>query len=574
MLRCRQRRVIGDWESKQMRLVECVPNFSEGQNQKVIDAIAEAISAVEGVRLLDVDPGKSTNRTVFTFVGEPLQASEAAFQAIGRAASLIDMRQHKGEHPRMGATDVCPFIPIAGLSMEDCAELARKLGRRVGEELGIPIYLYAEAAATAARRNLADIRQGEYEALADRMKNGFTPDFGPHEFNAAAGATVIGARPFLIAYNVNINSKSKKLANEIALNIREQGRAKRDDAGNIVKDASGQTIKVDGKLKACKAVGWYVDEYARAQISINLVDYKQTSIEHAFDECSRQAESLGMRVTGSEVVGMLPLEPMLQAGRHYLEKQGRCAGVPEAELIHSAIISLGLSECSEFDPQKKIIEYAIADRGKLLRKMTICEFADELSSDSPAPGGGSVAALCGSLSASLSSMVANLTHGKKGFEPVFDLMNDTAKKAQALKDKFLLAIDEDTAAFNLIKAAQQMPKDSQENKERRLEAIEAAQKEATLVPLRVLSLTLEALDLAQLVAEKGNPNTLSDAGVAALTARAAGDAALYNVLINLPGVADLDFVRGTKLQALELGNTMRSRADGLHELVLKSLSAG
>jgi glutamate formiminotransferase / formiminotetrahydrofolate cyclodeaminase len=555
-----------------MRLVECVPNFSEGRNQKVIDAIAEVISSVEGVRLLDVDPGKSTNRTVFTFVAEPDQAVEAAFLAIGRAACLIDMRQHKGEHPRMGATDVCPFIPIAGMTMQDCAELARRLGKRVGEELGIPVYLYQEAAATPDRRNLADVRQGEYEALSERMQKGFHPDFGPHEFNATAGATAIGARPFLIAYNVNLNTKSKKLANEIALSIREQGRARRDEAGNIVKDASGASVKVAGTLKACKAVGWYVEEYGRAQISINLVDYQQTSIEKAFDECCRQAEPLGLRATGSEIVGMLPLEPMVQAGRYYLAKQGRCTGVSERELVEAAIMSLGLSEVAPFDPDKKIIEYAIAPAGKLLRKMSITDFADELASESPAPGGGSVGALCGSLSASLAAMVANLTFGKKGFEEVNSLLDDTACKGQALKDRFIRAIDEDTDAFNQIAAASRLPKDTPENKQKRLDAMEKAQKQATLVPLRVLEMALEACQLAEIVAQKGNPNCLSDAGVSALTARAAGDAALYNVLINLPAITDRDFVKATKEKALGLAEKLRSQTGHLHELVLETLT--
>ncbi len=556
-----------------MRLVECVPNFSDGRNQKVINAIADAITAVEGVRLLDVDPGKSTNRTVVTMVGEPEAVSEAAFQAIARAAQLIDMKTHKGEHPRIGATDVCPFIPISGLTMEDCAELARKLGKRVGDELGIPVYLYAEAASSPERRNLADLRQGEYEDLARRMSNGFKPDFGPAKFNAEAGATVIGARPFLIAYNVNLNTKSKKLANEIALTIREAGRAQRDSNGNIIKDASGQSVKQAGLLKACKAVGWYVDEYGRAQISINLVDYHQTSLEHAFDECCRQAEMLGMRVTGSEIVGMLPLEPLLQAGRHYLHKQGRSTGVPDSELIACAVMSLGLAELSPFDPQKKIIEYAIADEGKLLRKMTLTQFADELSSESPAPGGGSVAALCGALSASLSSMVANLTFGKKGFEALNETMDNIASRAQKLKDSFLRAIDEDTAAFNKIGEAARLPKDTPENKQKRLEAMEQAQKEATLVPLRVLELSLKAIEFAEQVAEKGNPNTLSDAGVASLTARSAGDAALYNVLINLPGIADVDFARGTRIQALQIAEELRSRTTRMHEQVLTKLSS-
>ncbi len=555
-----------------MRLVECVPNFSEGRSQKVLDAIAEAIVSVEGVRLLDVDPGKSTNRTVFTFVGEPEPVSNAAFLAISKAATLIDMRTHKGEHPRMGATDVCPFIPIAGISMQECAALAKALGKRVGAELGIPVYLYAEAAQSEERRNLADLRQGEYEGLSDRMKNGFHPDFGPKEFNAQSGATVIGARPFLIAYNVNLNTKSKKLANDIALTIREAGRAARDSAGNIMKDENGQTLKTPGTLKACKAVGWYVDEYGRAQISINLVDYHQTSMEAAFDECSKQGEKLGLRATGSEIVGMVPLDAVLQSGRYYLKKQGRSTGVSEAELIASAVMSLGLAELSPFDPQKKIIEYAIQPEAKLLRKMTLCDFADELASESPAPGGGSVAALCGSLSASLAAMVANLTFGKKGFESLNPLMDETAVKAQSLKQKFLLAIDQDTAAFNKIALASKMAKDTPENKKLRVEAIEQAQKEATLVPFSVLSLALEAIALAEEMFEKGNPNTLSDAGVAGLTARACGDAALYNVLINLPGVADQDFVQGTKSESLRLAASLRERCEALHAKALGKLA--
>lgn len=556
-----------------MRLVECVPNFSEGRNPKVIDAIAEAIRAVEGANLLDVDPGKSTNRTVFTFVGEPEPILEAAFQAIRKAATLIDMRKHSGAHPRMGATDVCPFIPVSGISMEECAELARRLGRRVGEELGIPVYLYAEAAASPARKSLADVRQGEYEGLAERMKTGFTPDFGPSDFNAAAGATVIGARPFLIAYNVNVNTKSQKLANEIALNIREGGRAKRDASGAIMKDASGVTVKLPGLLKACRAVGWYVDEYGQAQISINLVDYAQTSVEHAFDECCNQASKLGLRVTGSEIVGMIPLEPILQAGRHYLKKQGRCEGVSEKELVDTAVVSLGLADVAAFEPSKKIIEYAIAPQEKLLRDMRIVDFADELASESPAPGGGSVAALCGTLSASLSAMVANLTHGKKGFEHLNDEMNLHAVHGQLLKSGFLKAIDADTRAFNKIADARRMPKDSDEAKAARLAAIEEANKEATTVPFAVVNLALDAIQLAEKVAERGNPNTLSDAGVAGMTARTAGEAAYYNVLINLPSIEDREF-RDSIGRKVEVAIAdIRSRSQSLHEKITKKLQA-
>jgi glutamate formiminotransferase/formiminotetrahydrofolate cyclodeaminase len=556
-----------------MQLVECVPNFSEGRDQKVLDAISESIGAVEGVELLDVDPGKSTNRTVFTFVGQPDSVVEAAFQAIARAASLIDMSKHKGAHPRMGATDVCPFIPVSGITMEECAELARRLGKRVGEELKIPVYLYAEAAREESRRNLADVRSGEYEGLADRMKNGFKPDFGPHEFNAQAGATVIGARKFLIAYNVNINSRSQKLANDIALSIREAGRAKRDAEGNIVKDANGISIKVPGSLVATKAVGWYVEEYNRAQISINLVDYSQTSVHTAFDECCAQADKMGLRITGSEVVGLVPLEPMLIAGKHYLSKQGKCTGVSESELINTAVLSLGLSDISPFDPQKKIIEYRIAPAEKLLKDMTVAAFVDELSSESPAPGGGSVAALCGSLSAALSSMVANLTHGKKGFEKYNEAMNNIAEKGQSLKKSFIEAIDDDTKAFNKIGVARRMPKDSDADKAARDAAIEEANKEATTVPLLVLARALEAVQLAELVAEKGNPNTLSDAGVAGLTARATAEGAYYNVLINLPSVTDATFKETVKERAQAAIDGVRSKTQALHDKVLARLQS-
>jgi glutamate formiminotransferase/formiminotetrahydrofolate cyclodeaminase len=554
-----------------MRLVECVPNFSEGRNRKVIDAIGESISAVEGVELLDVDPGASTNRTVVTFVGEPEAAVEAAFQAIAKAAQLIDMRQHHGAHPRMGATDVCPFIPVTGVTMADCVELSKKLGQRVGKELGIPVYLYAEAAQKEDRRNLADVRHGEYEKLAERMRDGFKPDYGPHDFNAHAGATVIGARKFLIAYNVNLNTRSAKLANEIALNIREAGRAQRDSEGNIIKNSDGTSVKAPGTLKATKAVGWFVEEYKRAQVSINLVDFDQTSVQTAFDECCKEAEKLGLRVTGSEIVGMVPLTPMLQAGRYYLAKQDRCIGVSDAELLNTAILSMGLSDVAPFDPEKKIIEYRINPKQKLLKDLSVAAFSDELSSDSPAPGGGSVAALCAALSASLSSMVANLTYSKKGFEESKALMNELAQQAQQLKAQFITAIDEDTQAFNRIGAARQLPKDTDENKRLRDQAIEQANKEATMVPLSVLEKTLNAVKIAETVASRGNPNTLSDAGVAGLTARAAADGAYYNVLINLPSLTDEEFKTTVRKRADSAADEVRRRADALHQTVVEKL---
>ncbi len=555
-----------------MRLVECVPNFSEGRNQKVLDAIAESIRSVEAVELLDVDPGKATNRTVMTFVGEPEAAVEAAFRAIAKAAELIDMRLHQGAHPRMGATDVCPFVPVAGVTMQDCVELAKQLGARVGAQLGIPVYLYAEAASTPARCNLADVRKGEYEGLCERMKEScFQPDFGPAEFNAASGATVIGARPFLIAYNVNLNTKSPKLANEVAFSIREGGRAKRDEQGKIVKDAAGATVMVPGALKACKAVGWYIDEYQRAQVSINLVDFKVTSIHDAFDECSRQAERLGMRVTGSELVGLTPLEPMLEAGRHYLAKQGRSTGVPDSELIQIAVQSLGLAELTPFSPESKIIEFRVAKHGKRLKNMTVSAFVDELSTDSPAPGGGSVAALCASLSAGLSAMVANLTHAKKEFDSFKPLMDQTAVRAQRLKAACLEAVDADTDAFNQIIEARRLPKDSDQNKAARQKAILDANKQATLVPLSVMERALEAVEIAELMVEKGNPNSLSDAGVAGLMARASAEGAYYNVLINLQGLEDEEFCAQSRSKAQDLSQKVKAKAQALHEAVIAKL---
>lgn len=560
-----------------MRLVECVPNFSEGRNQKVINAIADAMRAVEGASLLDVDPGASTNRTVMTLVGEPDAVLEAAFQGIACAAGLIDMRIQKGEHPRMGATDVCPFVPVSGVSMEDCARLAERLGERVGKELGIPVYLYAEAARCEERKSLADIRKGEYEALPEKMKDpSFKPDFGPAKFNPGAGATVIGARPFLIAYNVNLNTKSRKLANEIALTIREAGRNQRNAEGKFVRDADGNPVKAAGTLKACRAVGWVVEEYRRAQVSINLVDISQTSLHQAFDECERLATELGMRVTGSEIVGLVPLGPMLDAGRHYLEKQGRSTAVSEKELIETAVQSLGLAELAPFDPALKIIEYRVAPEIAGLKDMTVKDFLDELASESPAPGGGSVAALAGAMGASLAAMVASLTFDKKGFEAERPLMNELGEKAQRLKVDLLKAVDDDTEAFNSIIAAMRLPKGSDEESRARDRAILEASKEATLVPFAVMKKALASLDVIEQVAEKGNPNSLSDAGVAGLMALACGEGAYFNVLINLDGFDKEDkeaqkFVRSTEKEAGEVMEKLRNRAEHVRRSVLDRL---
>jgi glutamate formiminotransferase/formiminotetrahydrofolate cyclodeaminase len=557
-------------------LVECVPNFSEGRNEKVINAIADAIRGVAGVKLLDVDPGFSTNRTVVTLVGSPDEAVEAAFQGIARASQLIDMRKHHGEHPRMGATDVCPFVPVSGLTMADCVELAKKLGERVGRELGIPVYLYSAAAATPERESLADIRQGEYEALAEKMKApSFKPDFGPSAFNAEAGATVIGARPFLIAYNVNLNTRSKKLANEIALNIREAGRAKRTEDGAIAKNDKGEKIMVPGRLKEVRAVGWYVDEYERAQVSINLTNFEVTSMHEAFDVCCEEAAKLGLRVTGSEIVGLVPLKAMLDAGRYYLAKQKRSTGVSEAALVECAVQSLGLADLSPFNAREKIIDYCVEESGSLLRDMTVSAFVDELASDSAAPGGGSAAALCGALSASLSTMVAALTFDKKGFESAQKSMDELASRGQVLKKELLGVVDSDRNAFNQIIDARRLPKGTDAEKLARDEAITAAERHATDVPLALLKAVPDLLELADAVVESGNPNSLSDAGVAALSALAAAEGAYYNVLINLQGFKGSDsaiiYGQATKAEATMVMDAVRTRAEAIRQKVLGRL---
>lgn len=554
-----------------MRLVECVPNFSEGRNPAVIDAIAAAIRDTEGAHLLDVDPGKDTNRTVVTFVADYDAAVQAAFHAIETAARLIDMRVHTGAHARMGATDVCPFVPVRGVTMEDCVALARRLGKRVGEELGIPVYLYEFAATSEERRNLANIRAGEYEGLAQRLADpAWKPDFGPAAFHPKSGATVIGARKFLIAYNVNLNTRDRKLAHDIALSIREAGRAKRDDNGRIVRDADGTTVNDPGTLKACKAVGWYIAEYHRAQVSINLVDYEVTPPHAAFDEVKRQAELRGARVTGSELVGLIPLEAMLQAGRHYLSLQGRSTGVPEKDLIETAVQSLGLNDISRFDPRQKIIEYRVASASPLVDR-SVRDFADETSVDSPVPGGGSVSALMGSLAGALASMVANLTAGKKGYEAVDDEMKAVAARAQVLKDALLRAVDDDSKAFDEVMAAMRLPKRTDEEARRRSEAVETATRKAVEVPFSVIERCAEAVDLVEAVAEKGNENSISDAGVAALALRAASAGAALNVYINLPGLSDKDFVARTHRAAAELAARVAARCKEIEDRVRERL---
>jgi glutamate formiminotransferase/formiminotetrahydrofolate cyclodeaminase len=544
-----------------MKLVECVPNFSEGRDKNKIQAITREIETTAEVKLLDVDPGESTNRTVVTFIGTPEAAFDAAFKAIKKAAEVIDMRTHKGAHSRIGATDVCPFVPVSGVTMADCVTLARDLGRRVAAELKIPVYFYEEAALKPERRNLAHIREGEYEGLPQRLKDpAWVPDCGRAVFNARSGATVIGAREFLIAYNINLNTRDRKLAAEIALNIRESGRAQRDPEGNIVRDAAGNAAKIPGRFPHVKAVGWYIEDYGIAQISINFTNYKITPVHRVFDEVAREAEKLGLRVTGSELVGLIPKEALLAAGRHFLEKQGKSPGVPEEELIRIAALSLGLSDVAPFDPNKKIIEYQFAGPGRLLAKKSLREFANELSMDSPAPGGGSASALCGALSAALSAMVANLTVGKKGYEKTFEEMKKTSVRAQQLKDDMLALVDEDAEAFNKVMEAFRAPKTTEDQKKERDAALEAATREATLVPFRVLEISAELVKLAKKAARKGNRNSLSDAGVAALAARTAAEGAYYNIRINLPGLKDKAFKEKIKRRAAALRKAIRMSA--------------
>jgi glutamate formiminotransferase/formiminotetrahydrofolate cyclodeaminase len=557
-----------------LKLVECVPNFSEGRDIAKIDQITGEISATEGATLLDVDPGKDTNRTVVTFVGTPDAVVEAAFRAIAKAAEVIDMSTHRGAHARMGATDVCPFVPVAGVTMEDCVDLAKRLGKRVGEELGIPVYLYEYAATKPERKNLATVRAGEYEGLADKLKDPkWKPDFGRAEFKPGAGATVMGAREFLIAYNINLNTRDTKIAKEIAFAIREKGRLKRDSNRKIVRDENGKALREPGMFKECKAVGWYMEDFGRAQISINFTNYKITPPHIVFDAASKLAMELGARVTGSELVGLIPMEAMIQAGRHYHKKQGKTGGVPEAELIHIAVLSLGLGDLYPFEKEKKIIEYRVRKPGALT-SMKIDDFTNLLSTDAPAPGGGSVAALCGGLSGALSSMVGALTHGKKGYEGVFDEVEEIGVEAQRLKDEFIADVDRDTEAFNNVMAAARLPRKTDEEKRIRQDAMEKANKEATLVPLGVLKRSWDAAQVARRIAEKGNRNSVSDAGVAALTARAAAEGAYLNVRINLPGIMDEDFKAATLREAEEVRKKVIEHTEETVRLAEKTIAEG
>jgi glutamate formiminotransferase/formiminotetrahydrofolate cyclodeaminase len=554
----------------QKKLIECVPNFSEGRNPAVIKAITDAIEAVEGVKLLDVDPGKATNRTVVTFVGEPEAVIEGAYQGIKKAAELIDMSKHSGEHPRMGATDVCPLIPIAGVTMEETVEYAKKLAKRVGEELDIPTYLYENAASKPEWRNLATIRAGEYEALPKKMTQPeWKPDFGEQKFNAQAGATVIGARDFLIAYNVNLNTTSVRRANSIAFDIREKGRIKREGDpinGAIVRDENGKPIREAGTCEGVKAIGWFIEEYGIAQISMNITNTKLTSVHKAFEECRKSANNRGMRVTGSELVGMAPLQVFLDAGRYYLEQQNRSVGVSEDELIKIAVKSMGLDELSPFEPRKKIIEYSLADAADTpLLNMNLKAFANETASESMAPGGGSISAYVAALGVSLGTMVANLSSHKRGWDDRWEAFSNYAVKGQQLKDQLLSMVDEDTNSFNGIIAAMRLPKGTKEEKATRKAAIQAATKYATEVPFRVMELTLATFEITKNMAEIGNPSSVTDAGVGALCARAAIRGAFLNVKVNASGLNDKDFVQ----DIIAKGQAIEDKAAALEAEIMK-----
>jgi len=538
-------------------LVECVPNFSEGRDRAVIERITARIAAVEGVRLLDVDPGRATNRTVVTFVGAPQPVVEAAFQAIREAAELIDMRRHRGEHPRMGATDVCPFVPINGITMDEASELARELAARVGEELGIPVFLYERAATRPDRANLANVREGEFEGLAAKLERPeWRPDFGPARPHATAGATAIGAREFLVAYNINLNTTSTRRANAVAFDIRERGRMARVGdslAGPIARDQEGEVIWEPGALKHVKAIGWFIEEYGIAQVSCNLTNIHETPVHMAFEEARRSAEARGMRVTGSELVGLVPLEAVLEAGRYFLRKQQRSLGVPEAELVKIAVRSLGLDDLAPFDPAAKIIEYRMTERRVgPLAGLDLAAFADETAAESPAPGGGSVAAYVGALGAALGTMVANLSAHRRGWDDRWEEFSGWAVRGMRHKDALVRLVDEDTRAFDGLMAAFRLPSSGPGESAARDAAIEAATRQAIEVPLAVMRAAVESMDVMRAMAESGMSSSASDVGVAALCAHAAARGAHLNVRINLRGVTDDAYAQRVGTEALEL----------------------
>ena len=557
-----------------MKLVECVPNFSEGRNPDVVEAIAAALRGVAGVELLDVDPGRATNRTVYTLIGSPDAVVDAAFAGIARALDVIDMSQHSGEHARQGACDVCPFVPVSGVTMEDCVELAHRLAKRVADELDLPVYLYAAAAQKPERRRLPDIRVGEYEALAEKLgKPEWTPDYGPARFEPRFGVLTTGARPFLIAYNVNVNTKDKAKAHYIAARVREKGYAKRDENYEFVRDARGKIELIPGRFVGVQGVGWVIEEYGRAQCSFNLTDASQVGLHEVFEACREFARGqAGVRVTGSEVVGLVPKQSLLDAGRHYLGLQGLCTGVPERRLIQVAIQSMGLADLTPFDPDERIIEYRVAKDGPLA-SMTVRDFVDTTSSDAPAPGGGSVAALCGSLASGLAAMVASLTVGRPEYAEAATELDAAAVEGQDLKEAFVHAIDADTDAFNEMMDAMRLPRKSPAQKAAREAAMIAAQKLATDVPLGVLEACPRTVELARVALDMGLGSAASDAGTASAAALAAARGAYLNVMINLDGLADPDYVATTGVRAREALEATQRASDEVFASVRERLES-
>ena len=553
------------------KIIECVPNFSEGRDANIIKQITDAIESVDGVMLLHVDMGKATNRTVVTFAGEPSRVVEAAFLGIQKAAELIDMRTHKGEHPRMGATDVCPLVPVSGITMEECAKWSMVLAEKVGGSLGIPVYLYEDAQANKQRSNLSVIRGGEYEGFSEKIKlPEWKPDFGPVELPLKHGATVIGARDFLIAYNINLNTKSTRLANRIAFDVREAGRVKREGnpiSGKTVLDENGEPVRIPGTLKSVKAIGWYIEEYGMAQISMNLTNYKITSVHKAFDEVCLKANDRGIRVTGSELVGLVPLQPLLDAGKHYLALQGRSLGVSENELIEIAVQSLGLNQLGEFKPSERIIEYVLMDRSKkLLVDYNVLDFVNETASESPAPGGGSVSALSAALGVALGSMVANLSAEKRGWEDQLNVFSGWAEKAQEIKKELLYLVDEDTNAFNKIMDSFQLPKNTDDEKSIRSSAIEAASIYATEIPLKTMKVAYSGIGILKYMVEHGNPNSITDAGVGLLCVKTAVRGAYFNVMVNAKGLKDKETA---KKYATEAKSILANNHKQIDEILLK-----
>lgn len=560
------------------QIIECVPNFSEGRDRAVIDAITAEIEKNGEVRLLDVDPGEATNRTVVTFVGEPDAVLDAAVRGVKKAAELIDMRQHHGAHPRMGATDVCPLIPVGGITLEECAELARKLAKRISEELNIPTYCYEAAAFTPERKNLAVCRAGEYEALPEKMNHeGKAPDFGDRPFDedvARTGATAVGARDFLIAVNFNLNTTSTRRANAIAFDVREKGRPMREGGkvtGKPLKDENGNTVMIPGTLKGTKAIGWFIDEYGIAQVSMNITDMGETPLHKAFDEVCRAASARGIRVTGTEIVGLVPKRAIIEAGKHYLRMQQRSLGIPDEEIIKIAVKSMGLDELKPFCPEEKIIEYMLeaGDKSKKLVDMTCREFADETASESPAPGGGSISAYMGALAAALGTMVANLSAHKAGWDDRWEEFSDRAQQGRHILDRLVALVDEDTEAFNRIMAVFAMPKNTPEEKAARSAALEAATLYATEVPLRTMKAACETFDLLEAMAVSGNPASVSDAGVGALAARSAVLGAQLNVRINAAGLKDREAADAILTEAAQIADTAVRRETEILAIVNK-----